>query len=139
MRVFVSHCLGLLVKSRQERSYYNGVIPRPYTYDGDEGDDHEDDVQAEQQTVDDYPDHLPVLWLFAYLEVTVHLVADGPEVSAQIPQFFQDRLSRRFLWGQVTGDALKSFGGNDAGSCGWFCRQKWKKANEPVKTSNLMD
>lgn len=128
----------LLVNSRQERSYYNRVIKRPYTYDGDEGDAHEDDVQAEQQTVDDYPDHLPVLWLFADSEVTVHLAADGPEVSAQIPQFFQDRLLWRFLWRSVTGDALKSFGRNDAGSRGSFCRQKWKKANEPVKTLNLM-
>lgn len=99
MCVFVPHCLGLLVNSRQERSYYDRVIPRPYAYDGDEGDGHEDDVQAEQQAVDDYPDHLPVLWLFACSEVTVHLVAHGPEVSAQIPQFFQDRLLRRFLWG----------------------------------------
>lgn len=98
MRVFVSHRLGLLVNSRQERSYDNRVIPRPYTYDGDEGDGHEDDVQAKQQTVDDHPDHLPVLWLFADSEATVHLEADGPEVSAQIPQFFQDRLVRRFLW-----------------------------------------
>lgn len=98
MRVFVSHRLGLLFNSRQERLYYNRVIPRPYTYDGDEGDGHEDDVQAEEQTVDDYPDHLPVLWLFADSEVTVYHVADGREVSAQIPHFFQDRLLRRLLW-----------------------------------------
>lgn len=109
-------------------SHHGRVIPRPYTYDGDEGDGHEDDVEAEEQAVDDGADHLPVLGLFAPSEVTVHLEANGPEVSAQVPQFIQHRLlGDDLLWSQVTRDALKSAAGDDAG--GWFCRHGWERTN----------
>lgn len=78
---------GLLVTSQRAASCHRGVVPCPYTNDGNEGDGHEDDVEAEEQAVDDDADHLPVLGLFAAAEVTVHLEANGPEVSAQVPQF----------------------------------------------------
>lgn len=35
------------------------IAPDPNRYDGDEADRDEDDVQAEQQAVNDHPDHLP--------------------------------------------------------------------------------
>lgn len=115
-------------------SRHRSVVPRPYAYDGDEGDGHEDDVQAEEQAVDDGADHLPVLGLFAPSEVTVHLEANGPEVSAQVPQFIQHRLLRDdLLRSRVTQDALKSAAGDDA--CGWFCHHGWEREPRPIQVS----
>lgn len=90
-------------------SHHRRVAPRPYTDNCYDGDGHEDDVEAEEQAVDDDADHLPVLGLFAAVEVTVHLEANGPEVSAQLPQFVQYRLVKeRLPRSRVTRDALKS-------------------------------
>lgn len=79
----------------------------PETYDGDEADSDEDNVQAKQQTVDHYPDHLPFLRGFTPLEVFVYLEAYGQEISAQLPQFIQGRLWGGFYWRCITKDGLK--------------------------------
>lgn len=52
---------------------------------GNDADREEDNVHAKQQTVNDYPDHIPVLRGFALVEVFVHLEANGLEISAQLP------------------------------------------------------
>ena len=84
------------------------VIRDPHSDDGYKADRDEDNVNAEQQTVDHYPDHLPFLRGFAPLEVFVYLKADGHEISAQLPQFLQGRLRRTFLRRSVVvTDALK--------------------------------
>lgn len=75
-----------------------GVIPAPDGDDGDEGDRDQDDVEAKEETVHHPPDHLPLLHPVAPMEVFVHLGADGGKVSAQHPQFLQDRVLRRPLY-----------------------------------------
>lgn len=110
----------LLVTSQRAASSHRCVVPRPYAYDGNEGDGHEDDVETEEEAINDDADHLPVLRLFAAAEVIVDLEANGPEVSAQVPQFIQHQLfTDHLLWSRVTQDVLKSIAGDDAGR--WFC------------------
>lgn len=58
------------------------VTPHPDTYDGDKAHNDEDNVQAEQQTVNDHPNHLPFLRGIVPLVVFVDLKADWYDFSA---------------------------------------------------------
>lgn len=89
------------------------AVPDPDTCNGDEADGDETNVQVEEQTVNNDPDHLPFLWAVAPLEVLVHLESDDHKVSAHLPQFFQDGIWwgaegwTGFDWRCVIRDALR--------------------------------
>lgn len=56
VRVFDSNAISCIY-CRKKKLCSNGVVEGPDTDDGDEAGTDEDNVQAEQQTVDDDPDH----------------------------------------------------------------------------------
>lgn len=91
------------------------VIPDPDDDDSDEGDRDQDDIEAKEETVRHLPDHLPLLFPAAPLEVFFQLGADGSEVSAQLPQFLQDRVLRLCLRRGTAWELLGALAGDDAG------------------------
>lgn len=56
MHVFDSNSISCIY-CRKKKSRSNRVVEGPDTDDGDEAGTDKDNVQAEQQTVDDDPDH----------------------------------------------------------------------------------